>query len=60
MMERANCRRGSDASKKTCTLIQGTLGMFYGIGSTEDKMLEAGPDLGVYNSLRHRKDFHFA
>lgn len=40
---------------ENCTLIKGTLGTFHDIESTEDKMLEVYPNLGVYNSPRHKE-----
>lgn len=43
---------------KNCTFIKGTLGIFYDIESTEDEMLEADPNLRIYNSPRHRKNAH--
>lgn len=56
--KKMKCHRGNDANKNNGTFIKGTLGLSCDIESAEDKVLEADPNLGVYNSPRHSKDAH--
>lgn len=56
--KRMKCHRGNDASKKTAHSLKELWGYSCDIESTEDKVLEADPNLGVYNSPRHSKDAH--